>query len=410
MKYIADLHIHSHYSISTSRDMTPEIIGKWAQLKGVSLIGTGDATHPGWLKELGRKLDFAGNGFFVLRQDPCDEGIPRSCARDIFFVISAEISCVYRKYGRTRKVHCNVLFNDMEGPLRLQKVLSKIGIITSNGRPILGLDAKRLLKIVMDECPEAIFIPAHIWTPHFSVLGSFSRFGSLEECFEELTPCIYAVETGLSSDPPMNWRVSSLDEFSLISNSDAHSPEKIGREANILDTEISFAALAHTLKTREGFEGTVEFFPHEGKYYHDGHRPCRVRMSPEESSVIESTRCPACGRKMTLGVLNRIFEVADRSSGFRPDNAKPYYSLISLKAIIADVLKVGIQTKKVNTAYFDLLETFGNELGILMDIATADITAGGHPLIADAIARVRSGDVIIEPGYDGEYGKIKMRM
>lgn len=385
--------------------MTPEVLEKWGQLKGVTLIGTGDATHPGWLRELGKKLDFAGNGFFTLRKEYKDAAIPASCAAQVFFIMTTEISCVYRKNGRTRKVHCLVLFNDMEGPLRLQKRLSPIGIITSNGRPILSIDAKRLLTIVMDECPEALFIPAHIWTPHFSVLGTSSRFASLEECFEEMTPYIPAAETGLSSDPPMNWRVSSLDAVTLISNSDAHSPEKIGREANILDTEMSFHALADALRTRIGLEGTIEFFPHEGKYYYDGHRACAVRMDPDESSGLSGI-CPVCEKKMTLGVLNRVLEIADRPAGFRPDNAKPFHCLVSLKSVLASVLGVGARTKKVDKLYCELLERYGNELTILMDVPVDEIAVNGHPEVADALSRMRAGDLTINPGYDGEYGKI----
>lgn len=408
MKFIADLHIHSHYSIATSRDMTPEALARWARLKGVTVAGTGDAVHPGWLKELGRKLDFAGGGLFALRDDLSEpRPVPESCLSDVYFLMSTEISCVYTKNGKTRKVHCIILFHDMESPLRLQKRLAKIGNIASDGRPILGLDAKHLLKIVTEECPGALFVPAHIWTPHFSVLGSASQFGSLEECFEELTGSIYAVETGLSSDPPMNWQVSSLDRLTLISNSDAHSPEKLGREANIFDTDISFDAMMQAIKTRKGFEGTIEFFPEEGKYHYDGHRPCGVRMSPAESMNTNDSRCPVCGRKMTLGVLNRVLKLADRDRGVMPCDAKPYHSLVSLKTIIAGTLGRDIKTKKVDGIYFDLLEQLGNELNILLNVPAEHVTDSGYPAIAEAIDRVRSRRISIEPGYDGEYGKIR---
>lgn len=406
--FFADLHIHSHYSIATSRGMTPETLARWARLKGVTVVGTGDAIHPGWLRELGRKLDFAGNGLFVLREELQNiTPVPASCASDVYFMMSTEISCIYSKRGRTRKVHCIVLFNDMEGPFRLQKRLARVGNIASDGRPILGMDAERLLETVIEECPEALFIPAHIWTPHFSVLGSTSGFDSLEECFEELTGHIYAVETGLSSDPPMNWRVSSLDRLTLVSNSDAHSPEKLGREANIFDTEISFDAIAHAIRTRGGFAGTIEFFPEEGKYHYDGHRPCKVRMSPEKMVERGDNRCPACGKKMTPGVLGRVLRLADRGRDEIPGNAKPYHSLISLKAIIAQALGMGAGTKKVDSVYFDLLEKLGNELNILLNVPAAALSDAGYPAIADAIDRVRSRGVSIEPGYDGEYGKIR---
>jgi uncharacterized protein (TIGR00375 family) len=407
MRFFADLHIHSRYSIATSRDLAPETLWRWAQFKGVTVVATGDATHPAWLKELGRKLDFAGNGLFVLREEFRVNGIPVSCASDVFFLVSAEISCIYSKNGKTRKVHCIVLFNDMESALRLQRRLSKIGNISSDGRPILGLDAKRLLKIVIDECPDALFIPAHAWTPHFSVFGSASGFDSLEECFEELTPHIHAIETGLSSNPAMNWRLSALDRLTLISNSDAHSPQKIGREANIFDTDLSYGAIADAIRTKEGFEGTVEFFPEEGKYHYDGHRPCKVRMTPQEA-VVSGFRCPACGRKITLGVLNRVEALADRQPGFTPACGKSFHSLVSLKEIIAGTVGMGVQTKTVDRIYFGLLEKLGSELTILMEVPAGEIAGAGKPEIARALANMRAGRVEIEPGYDGEYGKIKI--
>lgn len=408
--FFADLHIHSRYSIATSRGMTPETLWRWAQLKGLTVIGTGDAVHPGWLKELGRKLDFAGNGLFVLRDELRETGVvPLSCASDVYFMMSTEISCVYSKRGRTRKVHSLILFPDMEGPLRLQKRLARIGNIASDGRPILGLDARLLLKIVTEECPGAFFVPAHIWTPHFSVLGSASGFGSLEECFEDLTGCIHAVETGLSSDPPMNWRVSSLDRLTLISNSDAHSPEKLGREANIFDTAASFDHMMQAISTRQGFEGTIEFFPEEGKYHHDGHRPCGIRMPPDETAKRQDDRCPSCGRKMTLGVLGRVLALADRGPGEISGNIKPYYPLISLKNVLACDLGVGVNTKKVDRAYVDLLEKLGPELKILLDVPASVIADAGYPSIAALIDRVRSGQVTIEAGYDGVYGTIRLK-
>lgn len=408
MRFIADLHVHSHYSIATSRDMTPEALWKWAQLKGVTVIGTGDATHPGWFRELARKLDPVGNGLFALREDLCDDTLPRSCRAQVFFLLSAEISCIFTRNGKTRKVHCVILFDDMESVLRLQGRLSKIGNISSDGRPILGLDARRLLAMVVEDCPRALFIPAHVWTPHFSVLGSASGFDSLEECFEELTPHVHAFETGLSSDPPMNWRVPALDNLTLVSNSDAHSPQKVGREANIFQADLSFDAMARAISTREGFDGTIEFFPEQGKYHYDGHRPCKVRLTPRESADA-GYRCPVCGKTVTLGVLNRVEALAGREAGFHPLNARPFISLIPLKDIIADTLHAGTQTKKVDGLYFELLEKLGPELAILMDVPLAEITRADHPDIAEAIARVRAGDVTIEPGYDGEYGRVTIR-
>lgn len=405
MRFTADLHMHSRYSIATSPGTTPEALWRWAQIKGVTVIGTGDFTHPGWFRELGRKLDFAGNGLFTLREEFRRDDIPASCRTDVFFLMSSEISCIYSKNGKTRKVHCIVLVNDMESALCLQRRLSKIGSIKSDGRPILGLDAKALLRIVVDECPGAMLVPAHAWTPHFSVLGAASGFDSLEECFEELTPHIYAIETGLSSDPSMNWRVSALDGLTLLSNSDAHSPQKIGREANIFNTGLSYDAITNAIRTKTGFEGTVEFFPEEGKYHHDGHRQCKVRMTPGEAAAA-GHRCPVCGKKVTAGVLHRVAALADRPCGFVPEGARPYHSLIPLKEIIAGTLGIGAQAKKVDRLYFDMIEKLGNELAILMETPVEDITGAGHPDVAEAILRVRSGRLTIEPGYDGQYGKI----
>ncbi|HBO83927.1 MAG TPA: DNA helicase UvrD, partial [Deltaproteobacteria bacterium] len=267
MRFIADLHIHSKYSRATSRDMSPEGIWKWAQLKGIIVIGTGDFTHPAWFKELNEKLEPVGNGLFRLKMDLQTEDVPDTCRAEVYFLLSAEISCIYSKIGRTRKIHSIVFAPDFKDAARISIALSKIGNLSADGRPILGLDAKELLKIVIDVSPQAMLVPAHAWTPHFSVFGAVSGFDSLEECFEDLTPHIHAIETGLSSDPAINWRLSALDKITLISNSDAHSPAKIGREANILDAELSYKGITRAIKTREGFLGTIEFFPEEGKYH-----------------------------------------------------------------------------------------------------------------------------------------------
>ncbi len=283
MKFIADLHVHSHYSRATSPDMCPEGIWKWAQLKGINVIGTGDFTHPQWIKELKEKLAPAGNGLFTLKKKYRTDDVPGSCKADVSFILSAEISSIYSKNGKTRKVHSIILAPDFAAAERLNRALSKIGNLKSDGRPILGLDAKKLLQITLDASPDAMLIPAHAWTPHFSVLGAASGFDSLEECYEELTPHIHAIETGLSSDPLMNWRLSALDTVTLVSNSDAHSAAKIGREANILDTDITYDAMMKAIKTRKGFLGTIEFFPEQGKYHYDGHRDCGVSLTPKET-------------------------------------------------------------------------------------------------------------------------------
>ncbi len=407
MRFIADLHVHSHYSRATSPDMCPEGIWKWAQLKGINVIGTGDFTHPQWIKELKKKLDPAGNGLFTLKKKYMTNDVPGTCKAEVSFILSAEISSIYRKNGKTRKVHSVVLMPDIAAAERLSLVLSKIGNLKSDGRPILGLDAKKLLRITLDVSPEAMLIPAHIWTPHFSVLGAASGFDSLEECYEELTPHIHAVETGLSSDPSMNWRISALDAITLVSNSDAHSAAKIGREANILDTDIAYAAMIQAIKSRKGFLGTIEFFPEQGKYHYDGHRDCGVSLTPKET-IENDSLCPACGRKVTVGVMHRVERLADRKEGFRLAGAPSFASIIPLPEIIAEGLECGVNTKKVNDFYLPLLGRLGNEFKILLDTPLDDIERASSPLIREAVARMREGNVHISPGYDGEFGKVKI--
>ena len=407
MRFIADLHVHSHYSRATSKDMCPEGIWKWAQLKGIQVIATGDFTHPGWLKELDEKLEPAGNGLFTLRKKFQSNDVPDSCKADVSFILSAEISCIYSKNGRTRKVHSVILAPDFGAVERLNLALSKIGNLKSDGRPILGLDAKKLLQMTLDASPEALLIPAHAWTPHFSVFGAASGFDSLEECYEELTPHIFAIETGLSSDPLMNWRLSALDGITLVSNSDAHSAAKIGREANILDTEISYPAITSAIKTGKGFVGTIEFFPEEGKYHYDGHRDCGVSMTPKETIQYDYL-CPMCNKKVTIGVMHRVEKLADREHGYRPKNAPSFFSIIPLPELIAEGLKCGVNTKKVAGLYFPLLEQLGSEFKILLDIPLDDIERAATPLLREAISRMRAGKVHIAPGYDGEFGKIRI--
>ncbi len=407
MRFITDLHVHSHYSRATSKDMCPEGIWKWAQLKGIRVIGTGDFTHPGWIRELREKLVPEGNGLFSLNKQYRTDDVPASCKSDVSFILSAEVSCIYSKNGRTRKVHSIILSPDFESAERLNAALSIIGNVKSDGRPILGLDAKKLLSIMLDIAPEAMLIPAHAWTPHFSVLGAASGFDSLEECYEELTPHIHAIETGLSSDPLMNWRLSSLDNITLVSNSDAHSAAKIGREANILETEIAYASIIDAIRTRKGFSGTIEFFPEEGKYHYDGHRDCGVSLTPEET-IRHDFLCPICGKKVTVGVMHRVAKLADRKHGFRLSGAPGFTSIIPLPEIIAESLDCGVNTKKVSALYGPLLEQLGNEFHILLEAPLDDIERASTPLIREGIARMRAGTVDISPGFDGEFGKVRI--
>ncbi|HNT67599.1 MAG TPA: endonuclease Q family protein [Syntrophorhabdaceae bacterium] len=407
MRFIADLHIHSSYSRATSKDMVPEALWKWAQIKGITVVGTGDFTHPAWLAELSKKTEPTGNGLLRLKREFEAGDVPDSCRADVFFMLSSEISTIYSKNGKTRKVHSIIFVPQISDALKLSLALSKIGNLNADGRPILGLDVKELLKIVLDECPHALFVPAHAWTPHFSVFGAVSGFDSLEECFEDLAPHIKAIETGLSSDPMMNWRLSALDRLTLISNSDAHSPAKMGREANILDADISYGSIKNAIETGKGFLNTIEFFPEEGKYHYDGHRACGVNLAPDET-IKNDYLCPVCGKKVTVGVLHRVNRLADRAHGFRPDSAKPFFSLVPLPEVLAETMGTGVASKRVDAEYRRLIHQLGNEFRILIDTPLPDIERAGSPLIREAISRMRAGKVNIIPGFDGEYGKIRI--
>ncbi len=407
MRFIADLHIHSRYSRATSKEMSPESLWRWAQLKGITVLGTGDFTHPGWLKELKQKLELYDNNLLKIKSIKSDDNIPFLCRSEIYFLLSAEISCIYSKNGKTRKIHCLIFVPDFSTADSINAVLTKIGNLKSDGRPILGLDAKKLFSIVLNISPEAMFIPAHAWTPHFSVFGAESGFDSLDECFEELSPQIFAIETGLSSDPSMNWRLSSLDNITLVSNSDAHSPSKLGREANIFDTDLSYQGISDAIKTRKGFSGTIEFFPEEGKYHYDGHRACKINLSPEETKKYNYL-CPVCGKRLTVGVMHRIEKLADRQEGLRPKDAPSFHSVIPLPEILSETLKVGANSKTVHQEYIRLLNKLGSEFSILLDKPLDDIEASGSSLLREAIRRMRSGNINIVPGFDGEYGKIKI--
>lgn len=407
MNYIADLHIHSRYSRATSKEGTPEHLDLWARKKGISIIGTGDFTHPAWREELTEKLTPAEDGLYKLKEEWILSEAGHYGAEAPRFVISGEISSIYKKNGKTRKVHNVILLPSLEAAERLSKKLETIGNIHSDGRPILGLDCKELLEIMLDICPEGMFIPAHIWTPHFSLFGAFSGFDTIEECFEDLTPQIRALETGLSSDPPMNWRWSALDRFQLISNSDAHSPGKLGREANLLDIDLSYQGLYQAIQEGEGLSGTIEFFPEEGKYHFDGHRKCHLCLSPKESEKYEG-KCPVCGRKLTIGVDHRIVQLSDREDGFVKEGGKPFESLVPLPEVIGASTGRSSSSKKVQEQYETMLSELGTEFAILREVPIEDIQAAGGNHIAEGIRRLRAGQVKRNPGFDGEYGTIQL--
>ncbi|MFP4476695.1 MAG: UvrD-helicase domain-containing protein [Desulfatibacillaceae bacterium] len=410
MAFFADLHVHSRFSRATAKNLDLPNLHLWAQKKGLTLVGTGDSTHPAWCAEMREKLVPAEPGLYRLNDGDAmavDGQVPEACRRPVRFVVSAEISNIYKKDGKTRKNHSVVLLPDLDAAEALNRRLEAIGNIRSDGRPILGLDARDLLEIVL-ECDErAALIPAHIWTPWFSLLGSKSGFDSVQECFGDLTEHIFAVETGLSADPPMCWRVSCLDGLTLVSNSDAHSPAKLAREANVFECPMSYPDMIEAMRTGKGFGGTVEFFPEEGKYHLDGHRKCGVRAEPGQTMEWGGT-CPVCGKPLTLGVLYRVEELADRPPGHLPERRHPFRSLVPLPDILSELLRVGPQSKKVAVARESVLETFGSELDVLLETPVEELDDGPHALFGEAVRRVRSGHITLAGGYDGEFGTVRV--
>jgi len=412
MKFIADLHVHSKFSRATAKNLDLENLYIAAQLKGVTVVGTGDFTYPAWFDEIEEKLEPAESGLFKLKKElaeSCDRQVPAACRNTVRFILSTEISNIYKKDNRTRKNHNLVLVPDLESAAKFNAKLETIGNIKSDGRPILGLDARSLLEIMLETTDQGTLIPAHIWTPWFSLLGSKSGFDSIEECFEDLSKYIFAVETGLSSDPAMNWRVSGLDGVTLVSNSDAHSPMNVGREANIFNTGLSYGDIksALMLNDSETFLGTFEFYPEEGKYHLDGHRNCKVRLQPRKTNEYDG-KCPVCGKALTIGVLYRVEELADRNEDKKPENRPPYFSIVQLSDILSELLTVGPNSKKVKKCYQTALSQLGSEFEILHGLAPEEIERAGIPLLGEAIRRMRSKEIDVLPGYDGEYGRVKL--
>lgn len=411
MKFVADLHLHSHFSRATSKELDFEHLARWAQLKGVHVVGTGDIAHPGWLQEMRDKLEPAEEGLFRLKNEyarAVQSQVPPACQGLVRFMLAGEISSIYKKNDRVRKVHNVIFAPSLEAVEKIQVALEKIGNIRSDGRPILGLPSRDLLEIILEIDPACYLIPAHIWTPWFSLLGSKSGYDSVEECFDDLTPHIFALETGLSSDPPMNWRISTLDRYTLVSNSDAHSPQKLAREANVFDTELSYPAIFASLKQQdEGFSGTVEFFPEEGKYHYDGHRKCGICWAPK-TTLAHRGICPVCGKKVTVGVMHRVEILADRPEGAAPAHPRPFRSLIPLPEVLAEVYGVGPASKQVQQSYETLLAGLGPELAILQDAPLDELGRVGDPLLAESLRRMRCGEVNAAGGYDGEYGVVKL--
>ena len=401
-EFIADFHIHSKYSRATSKDMDIRHIAEWAGLKGIDLMGTGDFTHHLWMEELRGNLEEVGSGLLVYKG-----GVPGG--KKIHFMLTAEVSSIYSKNGRGYRIH-NLLFSpSFAAAEKINTALARIGNLASDGRPILGLDAAELARIIFDIDERCMLVPGHIWTPWFSLFGSMSGFDRIEDCFEKYTERIFALETGLSSDPAMNWRLSALDRFSLISNSDSHSPAKIGREANVFKCELSYDGIRGALKDKDPnrFLFTTEFFPEEGKYHFDGHRLCGVRFSPEETRA-HGGKCPKCSKPVTVGVMNRVEALADRDPGFRPGNAIPFRNLIPLNEIIADAKGLSPSAGAVHKEYCSIVSRFGTEFEVLLRASKEDLLRGIPGKIADGIIRMREGKVKIEAGFDGEYGKISL--
>jgi len=402
MKIIADLHLHSKYSRATSQQMDIPNLSHWAKIKGIDIIATGDFCHPQYLKELKRDLVSNGKGLFTYKKD--------KSKNPTHFFLSNELSCIYKKGDKTRRLHICIFAPSLEAVEKLAQTLDKKGYnIKSDGRPILGLDAKELAKMALEIDDKFMIVPAHIWTPWFALFGSKSGFDTIEECFEDLTPYIYAVETGLSSDPEMNWRLSALDNITLISNGDCHSPKNLGREANVFKLEdYSYDEIYNILKEKDlkKFLYTIEFYPQEGKYHWDGHAKCKISFSPQETKKNKGI-CPKCKKPLVLGVDYRVDELADRPLGFKPKNTVPYKSLVPLAEILAECFQVKSTTKKVLQAYDNLIKKYGSEFKILLDTSIDDLKKENE-LLAEAVSRVRNGKVHVTPGYDGVFGVVKI--
>ncbi|MBI4101170.1 DNA helicase UvrD [Candidatus Microgenomates bacterium] len=412
MRYLADLHLHSRYARATSKDLTLPLLDEWGRKKGIQVLATGDFTHPFWFGEIKQQLTSAPEaGLYILK-----DADPKQTTR---FILSVEISSIYSQGGKNRRIHTLVLLPTLEAAEGFNQRLASYGNLRSDGRPILGISAKSVAQIALKAHPQAIIIPAHAWTPWYAVFGSMSGFDSLEECFEEVTPAILAIETGLSSDPSMNWQLSRLDKVALISSSDAHSASKIGREATEFEGEMSFAAMREALRSGAPQQaalrqhsparllGTIEFFPEEGKYHYDGHRNCQISLHPSQR-IRQGNKCSKCGRNFTIGVLSRVVELSDRNQGTKPNGAPDYQALVPLVEIIAEAQGSGVATKQVQDYYQRLLEQFGNEMAVLRQ---ADVTAVAKvttPLVAEGIKRMRAGKLKIDPGYDGQFGTVRI--
>jgi DNA helicase-2/ATP-dependent DNA helicase PcrA len=410
VRFYADLHIHSKFSRACSRDCDLEHLAWWAGRKGIEVIGSGDFTHPAWREELGGKLVPDAPGLYRLRPDlerAVHDTLPPACRRPVRFMLSSEISTIYKRDGRTRKVHHLLYAPSLDAVDAITRALAKVGNLAADGRPILGLDSRDLLEITLSGGDGCYLVPAHAWTPWFAVLGSQSGFDRVADCYADLAEHIVAIETGLSSDPEMNWRVSGLDQYRLVSNSDAHSPPMLGREATAFTCDTDYFAIYRALRSGDGFGGSVEFFPEEGKYHLDGHRACGVRTTPEETREAGG-KCPVCGKTPTIGVQHRVDALADRAEGYRLPGAAGFASFVPLPEILGEIAGVGPKSKSVTAQVTAMVERFGPELSILGDVPLDDLASGAPSIVAEAIARLRRGEVRRDAGYDGVYGTIRL--
>lgn len=394
-KLVADFHVHSRYSRATSKDLTIGELAKWAKLKGVGVLGTGDFTHPMWLDELKDALRETGTGLFE--------------HQGTRFLLTSEVNTLFYKAGRAHQIHHLLFAPSVEAVERINKELEAFGSLSIDGRPTLQMEAWRLMDVVRGADPRCALVPAHAWTPHFALFGSNSGFDTVEECFEHNAQHVFALETGLSSDPAMNWRISALDRYALISNSDCHSARKIGREANVFDCAPDYDELLGAVRAKDPkkFLGTLEFFPEEGKYHYDGHRHCKIRWAPDETKRNRS-RCPVCGRKVTVGVMHRVDTLADRPDGTQPAGAIPFQRIVGLEEIIAEALNVGTGTQTVEREYQGLLHALGTEFDILLERSEEALRKHANPKVAEGVLRMRRGQVRIDPGYDGEFGTVRI--
>ena len=403
MRKVLDLHIHSRYSRACSPELTLPNIASVAQKKGVDIVATSDFTYPQWYKHIQAELEEVDDsGLYRLR---------KSKNIKTLFLLATELSLIYKDEGKARRIHIMVQAPNLEAVKELNEYLDKRYNIRSDGRPILGMSAVDLVKLCLSIHPRFLIYPAHIWTPWYAVLGSKSGFDSIKQCFKDQTKHIYAYETGLSSDPEMNSRVSFLDNLSILSSSDAHSLPNIGREANVMDlNDVTYNEIYEAIKNKDlsKLKYTIEFYPEEGMYYFDGHRDCNFSATPQETKKLKGI-CPKCKKPLVLGVSYRVESLADRDKGYRPLNSQGYKKLIELDKIIAEVLNIKSRKSiKVQTIYKKMIESLGSELDILLEIKINKIKKEFGDNIALAVDRVRKGNLIIKPGFDGKYGEVRI--